>query len=264
MIISATNHGIKFNQPLTRTGGWYKCTTHPAYYLMSCASTWARAGSAPLLIAITGSNKDWQATHDLYRSTLDSLGLPFTLAVMANFSNGGNPANWAADPKYTDVYGIPFFTRYMLAQADECSFDQDGCQAIMADNVAYFKGSGNVYVDGFSGGGHLLEMIVFSNPEYIKGFVGSACNYVGRGITSEVPANRFPISTNPARLTLPGKYVMQTGDPNSPVLTPQMNNALALMASNSYNNVVGSIQLLPGSNHDPNVSTTLPYLGGLL
>lgn len=230
-------------------------TGHPIQYWVSVPKGWPGNRTWPVVIAIAGSGRDYEAHGKLFSRVRDENNYPFIIVSPVVLTNSGD----GAVPRTHPAFQYPSSTWDLIDRDGRCAFDLTGMAAIAAELRAQFAGQSKPLLTGFSGGGNTLWAVVLVKPELLRAAAPVATNYLGRCVTAEAPA---AISNAPERVQLPVRIFNGADDSFLPFGRVQQQVAMDLARSNGFTNV--STVTMPGIGHDPQAATVLAYFYSML
>ena len=248
------------NAPVLRTA-----STHPMQYYVSLPSGWSRARAWPVVVAISGSDRNWLAHANAFAALRDARHYPFIVITPVVLTIGGRDLRHS--PEYS--YAPAVWDR--VEREGRCPFDLDGLRAVVADVTREYGGDTKAFLTGFSGGGHPAIAYTLVHPERLRAVALSAGNYIGRCVRAPtVPSNPEvpepfpapPISNAIERVTLPVRFFNGADDPNWRHSIPQRDRAMSDLGTNQFANV--SSVMIPSVRHDPMIGMVLDYFYALL
>jgi dienelactone hydrolase len=158
---------------------------HPMRYYLTLPKRWTPARQWPVLLTIEGSGRDYVGNHRAFVAARgDTPYIVVTPVIASNYGRSVAPEMYDAD------------VAAEVRRLGGPRFDLEGLEAVLADVQRDFSGEPQVYLTGFSAGGHLTWLTIIKRPAWVAAAVPAAANFVGRGIDREptpAPAPRGPI-----------------------------------------------------------------------
>jgi len=250
--------------PLINPSRLRTAATHPMQYYVSLPSGWSKERTWPVVVAITGSGKTWQADADAFAAVRDAHHYPFIIVLPIVTTNGGR------DLRHNRAYSYAPSVWDRVDREGRCTFDRDGLSAVIADVAKEYNGEEKVFLTGHSAGGHLAVSEALIHPELLRGAAFAAVNYLGRCVTAPTieekpdfvdPVVPPSISSSPARIDLPVRFFLGTADAYAKYLAPQRDNAIRDAGANGFGRV--SSVAVEGANHNPMIPQVLANFDSL-
>lgn len=231
--------------------------TYPMDYYISVPAGWPGNRSWPVVVNITGSGRDYEASAIKFSTVRDNANDPFIIVTPVVLTNAGD------GPIRRDAPGYGYGTNVwdLLDVQGRCAFDMTGIKAMIDDVRAKYAGQPKAFMTAFSGGGNTGWAKVLLKPEQLRAAAIVSGNYDGRCITSEAFTPQF-ISTAAERVSLPVRGFMGASDGLLTLGLAQQTTALNLAKANGFTNT--SAELVQGYAHDPMPSVILAYFRGML
>jgi dienelactone hydrolase len=224
-----------------------QASEHPIQYYVSLPRFRAGLSSTAaqpqaLVITIDGSDRDFWGYHAAFvRARRD---LPFALVTPFVVSNGG-PPNRSDYPYSADVFNA--------AIGDPLAFDVAGVSAIIRDLRGRFGSGLPVYLTGFSAGGHLTWLFLFTHPDLLAGAALASANFAGRGLRPGL------ITVPPAHVSVRAFYGAE--DSRAAALLSQWDRARGEAEQRGYRDLTRVV--VPGASHSPFARTVIEYFTDL-
>src|ERR1700694_2887348 len=150
-------------------------TAHPMRYLVSLPSGWNAQRKWPLVVVITGADREFQKTAKTFSDVRGSM--PFVIVVPLELTGGGTAQQHKTDFDYPDA-------AWALAdRVGNCSFDEDGMTAVLADLRRLYSTASQLFITGWEAGGHMIIAQLFQHPERVRAAVLVTPNFISRCIT---------------------------------------------------------------------------------
>jgi pimeloyl-ACP methyl ester carboxylesterase len=224
-----------------------QASEHPIQYYLSLPRYRASV-SAPvaqphaLVIAIDGSDRDFWGYHSAFvRARRD---LPFALVTPFVVSNGGIP------DRHDYPYSVDVFK---AAVGDPLAFDVTGVSAIIHELRGRFGTAVPVYLTGFSAGGHLTWLFLFSHPDLLAGAALASANFAGRGLR--------PRASGATPAQVPVRAFYGADDSRADALLAQWKYARVEAEQRGCRDLTRVV--VPGAGHSPFARTVIEYFTDL-
>jgi poly(3-hydroxybutyrate) depolymerase len=209
-------------------------------YYVSLPAGWSADRRWPVVVAISGSGKNWMGTVTEFTQERDKRRYPFIIATPIITSSG------ARDQRTNPAYPYTPAEWDRVEREGRCGFDEDGIRAVVADVARQYQGDSLAFLTGFSGGGHVTIANTVLHPETLRASAIAASNFAERclTITTEAPGDVLPpqtFSTAPERRTLPVRFFNGEEDSNNKNLLPQRDKAMAFAREHGFDSVSSEI-----------------------
>jgi poly(3-hydroxybutyrate) depolymerase len=253
-----------FTLPVINSPELRQTATHPMQYYVSLPTGWTKTRTWPVVVVVPGSSKNWVQSSNAFAAVRDARRYPFIVVTPLWVTNGGR--NLRANEHYVYPPAV-----WDLVDRGRCSFDMDGMRAVLEDVSKNFNGEPKAFLTGHSAGGHISVATALVHPELLRAAAFAATNYLGRCVDAPTvdknpdyvdPSPMLPISSSPARVSLPVRFFLGTDDAYAKYLAPQRANAIRDATSHGFTDV-SSVDVRHAS-HEPMVVPVLDFFASLL
>ncbi|MHC4597887.1 MAG: hypothetical protein ACYS47_02675 [Planctomycetota bacterium] len=241
-------------------------SAHPLRYFFSLPKTFRRQKGRrwPVLVCVDGAGSNFEGIAKNYKSKRGDL--PFMIVSPCSFSNT-NQIQGNMRKKYQKYYSDEVIDE---GNRGRIRWDEEGLLNVLQDLRKNFDAEERIYVTGFSGGGNITYMMIFSHPDMLNGAAPACANFSGKEAWREWKKEwkflakdvNFPLHIITGANDKHRDFTH--GNKNSPGIEPQTDWAEACLKELGYPNYKRT--MVPGMGHSAAqkhvIDTFRPYWEG--
>ncbi|MHC4779704.1 MAG: hypothetical protein ACYTFG_14105 [Planctomycetota bacterium] len=152
-------------------------STHPMRYFFSLPKSFRRQKGKrwPVLVCVDGAGSNFEGIARGYKNKRGDM--PYMVVSPCSFSNT-NQIQGNMRKKYEKYYSGEVIDE---GSKELIRWDEEGLLTALKDLRENFDAEERIYVTGFSGGGNITYMMVFSHPDMVNGAAPACANFTGKG-----------------------------------------------------------------------------------